>query len=744
MSPIGFSGGLLTPSARTLPWGTAGLRYDRQVPGPRRHQGHNYAIGFGVLPYVEAAGRVATNDLHCNMYLPGACGPEGPGIRDLSMSFKVAVPLDADERFSVALGATDLGGAATNFRSYYGALGWRQGAFDLTLGTGQAESRSAVLSGPFARLAVQVLPMLQLSAERVPDGSWVTARLFAAPGWLPDHWQAFVDVNRRIGDSHHTDSSWFAAGLNIPLDFLGTGRSTDAQRRAAALAPAPLFRLSDGAPPSAEAGVQPVAPAPAATATAAPAMADRTAPIGADALPRIGQPGLPRVPAPAADGGRLAQQAELAAAAPPAAGPVDPALLARLAEALDHVGVEDVAVGEQPGPDGGATIVVRADNAGWRWNDLDALGVVLARVARVLAPGDVPFRVVLGRRGVPTLMVDGTAACLAAFLRTGAADCPRGEAPVLRSSGDLGFDRALRDIRWAHTGGNPSWGRTRVTIAPGLRSAVATEYGIFDYSLAAEVGVEVPLWTGASVEMRRSFPLSHSEDYDTGRVYGPDRHRTVTDRVLFHQTLSLGHGVSARAALGRVFDDWRGGLGEVRWQPWDGRHRIGALAGQFRNDGSLRAGFTAEPMLASYRYLVAPLDWAIEVTAGRFFLNDTGWAVGSRHWFGDFAVSAYVRSSAHPNQPQPQRFAGIQFELPLTPRREMDSRWLRIQGADRWSYGVESLVGDSHNLLTAGHGVLPPVPNGLDAVHNHDRASSAYGRHHWGRIRQAAQRFSGH
>jgi len=744
MTPMGFSGGVLTPGARTLPWGTFGLRYDPQMPGARDVRGHNYVIGVGVLPYVEAAGRIAANDLHCNLYLLSTCDSQ-PQLRDLSMSFKVAVPLDAQERFSVALGATDLGGAATNFRSFYGAFGWRQGPFDLTVGAGRADNGGALLGGLFGRVAVQVLPVLQLSAERIPDGNYLSARAFVPVGWLPDRWHAFVDFTRRIGDGTATGSSWFAAGLNIPLDFVGTGATVAAQRRAAERAPVPLFGGG--------------AAARAATSGAAPTVATSAAvdaPVGLPVLD--GRPAAAPIPAlsatpPAATGRIALASADAAAAAgatsalasdaggPP--GRADAARLARLAGALSDAGVEDVSVGERPRADGGATVVVRADNAGFRWNDLDALGVVLARTARVLAPVDAAFLIVLGRRGIPTLQVEGTAECLAAFLRTGAADCSRGDTPRMRGSGEAGFDSAMADVVWAHTGVNPSWGKTRVTIGPGLRSAVATEYGVFDYSLAAEVTVEVPLWRGASIEARRSFPISHSDDYGDGRVFGADRHRTVTDRVLLHQAVPLGAGVTARAAVGRIFDDWQGGLGEVRWQPGDGTHRVGLSAGQFRNDGSLRAGFTAEPALLSYRYLVAPLDWQLELTAGRFFLNDTGWMVVSRHWFGDVSVEAYVRSTAHPNQPEPVRFAGLQIALPLTPRREMDTRWLRIQGYARWAYGIESVVGRQQNLLTGGHGVIPPVPSELDTIHNHDRAAPAYSRRHWARVREAAQRYGG-
>ena len=767
LSPLGFTGGTVTPTARTLPLGTMGVRYDRQVPGAALTTGNNYVIGFGLLPYVEATGRIAANDLHCNLYLPVGRGladscERRDGLRDLSMSFKLAVPLDEHERFSVALGATDVGGAATNFRSYYGVLGWRQGPFEASAGIGRSDAGGALLSGPFGRLAVQVLPSLQLSAERIPDGSWVSARAFAPTAWLPERWHVFAEANRRIGESRATESSWLALGLSIPLDFLGTTASADAQRRAALRAPAPVFggpssfgradaasvpTSAPAARSAASVAAVPIAtPGPAAPVVPTAAASGVAPPARVPAVPATGSPAPNDIAAAVGATGTSRPASSVAATGASGATPrdgtalgrADAAVLARLAQVLATAGVEDVSVGEQDRADGATVVIVRADNASWRWSDFDALGVVLARVARTLAPVDAPFVVTLGRRGVPTLQVEGTGRCLEAFLRTGSADCPRGDTPRLRSSGEAGFDAALRDVRWAHRGISPSWGRTRVTIAPGLRSGVATEYGVFDYSLAAEVSVEVPLWTGASIEARRSFPISHSSDYDDRAVFGADRHKTVTDRVLLHQAIALGHGVTTRAAVGRIFDDWRGGLGEIRWEPGDGRHRVGASAGQFRNRGSFREGFLAEPSLVSYRYLVGSLDWALELTAGRFFLNDTGWAATSRHWFGDVAVAASLRSTQHRGLPAPERFAGLQIELPLTLRRELGTRWIQVQGADRWAYGVETVVGNTHNRLTGGYGIVPPVPNGLDAIHNYDRAASAYARGHWVRIRSAA------
>jgi hypothetical protein len=86
------------------------------LPGVVRDPtGHNFVVGFGLLPNLEVAGRLATNSLDRN------CFTEGCGARDLSASAKAGIGLDTANRFRVAAGITDIGGAVTYFRTYYGA-----------------------------------------------------------------------------------------------------------------------------------------------------------------------------------------------------------------------------------------------------------------------------------------------------------------------------------------------------------------------------------------------------------------------------------------------------------------------------------------------------------------------------------------------------------------------------------------------------------------------------------------------
>src|SRR4051812_39870940 len=119
LTAAGYSGLGITPTANLLGWGQLGTSYENQLAGnPARLQGHNLVLGFGLLPNLEVAGRLATNTINDNCFFAA----NGCGARDVSASGKVGIGLDAGRRWHVAVGTTDIGGSVTYFRSYYGVL----------------------------------------------------------------------------------------------------------------------------------------------------------------------------------------------------------------------------------------------------------------------------------------------------------------------------------------------------------------------------------------------------------------------------------------------------------------------------------------------------------------------------------------------------------------------------------------------------------------------------------------------
>lgn len=225
MTPQGYTGLGITPTAQLLQWGSMSVDYDNQLPGaPVNNRfggtaGHNYVVGFGLLPFFELAGRLAANSNNAN------CFTEGCGVRDLSGSFKIGTSLDREDRLRVAIGATDLGGNVTYFRAYYGVASYELDQWLLSAGVARRtgagiRGSQAPLHGPFASVAYQPTTWLRGHAEHTDGNTWAGAKLLTPASWLPEGWQAHLGVNLRLNDNRFTERAWWNVGLTIPLTHL--------------------------------------------------------------------------------------------------------------------------------------------------------------------------------------------------------------------------------------------------------------------------------------------------------------------------------------------------------------------------------------------------------------------------------------------------------------------------------------------------------------------------------------------
>jgi hypothetical protein len=701
LTQAGYTGLGITPNAHLIDWGRFDATYDHQLPGVLKNpSGHNYVLGFGLLPNLEIAGRLATNSLGCNGFTGGACG-----IRDLSASAKAAIGLDAAHRYSIAAGVTDVGGAATNFRTLYGVLTYDEGPLQASAGLARRTvTRAAVamspLRGPFASVAWQPMPWIRGQVEYTDRNAWAGVRVFAPKEWLPEGWSAYVGTNHRLTNTNLTRTSWLTAGVSIPLykvpSLPGSGPR------------APLAELAPSEKPLPAYEARTPAPSPA-TGGAAPAN--------------------PRRPIVDAD-------------------------LERLAAALEAKGLDDISIGRMPDE----SIAVRTNNASYQWNSVDALGAALGAVARTLGDNKAVYRLVLTERQVPLVAVTGQADCLRTWINDPAAPCTAGQLTT-PGSGDL--EALFAGATWTIAHRHPSWQTVRVSISPILRTNVGTEVGAFDYSLGANVGLRLPLWAGASIDASRDMPVVNSTAYRPTSAFGPERVRSTTNRLALTQTmrlplerwLSAGDGakamrrgltaVTGQVSVGRVGDAFDGIDGQVRWEPGGGRHRVSADAGWFRNRNfdptlAILGPRNARPLLGSYRYNVADTRTYFNATGGQFLYGDRGFQLGLRQWFSDVAVGAYYRRTRFPGSPVRQ-FVGIEFSVPIGPRRDVAvGSHLLLGGTPRFSHEIETLVRSSNNALRPGFGLLSPAPS-IDASFNSDRSGLLYFEDNLRRIRDAAR-----
>ena len=704
LTPGGFTGLSITPNAHLVPWGRLEATYDNQLPGiVSDPSGHNFVVGFGLLPNVEVVGRLAANTLQSN------CFTQGCGARDLSASFKAGIGLDAANRYRLAAGMTDVGGNVTYFRSYYGVLSYNEGPVELSgglakrSGAGINGSKSP-LNGPFGSAAWQPLPLVRAHVEYTDRNAWGGLRLFAPGQWLPEGWIASVGVNQRLTNTTLTAKSWWSVALSIPLykvpDLARSGPQAPLPVLAAGQYPLPSYEARV-LPESAPAGVAPV----------------------------------------------------LSTFVPPAAV-LDDRQLVALAAALKAKGLGDISVGRMPDN----SVAVLVNNASFKWNSIDALGVALGAVSRTLGSFKTGYRLILTERQIPLVAVTGQTDCLSRWVNNEAQSCAAGE---LSTPGKGALEPLHAGASWVMQGLQPGWKTARLGFSPVLRTSLGTELGVLDLSLGANASLTLPLWRGASVEYSRNVPLANSSDYDKQGVFGNRRVLSATERLAVTQTVrvpleqwlapgdeakaaqrGLG-GLTAQATVGRVGTVFDGAHGAVRWEPGEGLHRLTAQGGMFRNADFNKIGGisqtlqTARPMLLSYRYALMPTRTYFETTAGQFMGNDRGLQVGMRQWFSDVAVNVFFRRTSFSNSGA-KSFAGIEFSVPIGARSDYrPSDFFQVGGTQRFSHTVETVVGAA-NFVTPGYGVLPPVPS-IDATFNSDRSSLAYFEDNIRRIRDAAR-----
>lgn len=678
LAPTGYSAAINSPTADVLPWGGAGLSLTNSNPerARKKPQGSFGSVnaGFGLLPGLELVGRLAyEGDLDCNLYYKSCAG----GQRDLSVSAKYQLPIELPLDTRLALGFTDYGGAATSYRSYYGVATSTWGPLDLSLGYGRPKSATALLDGGFGSVVLR----------------------------LDDHWAAALEHDSR--EARLGLNYLRPLGRDLALRVGASRKLTDSTGQQAWQMNAALNWVMGQTP-------EPFLPRRAPTApwsSASPAAPVSAAmPASIDAAP-ASQPTAPLA--------TLSQQAPLTAEG--------------LAQALQASGFAQISVRHSPAQSGQPALwQVRAESRRWRQSQIDALGAALAAWLKpVGATAADELLLTLTYQREPVLHAYTNATCLDGWLQgwtrcagMAEADGQPGRALWLSRDGEwpaavqarLQSRRAAANsesTQQALVDGGPAW-LPQFEIGPGLRTAVGTELGLFDYSLALELGTEVNLAPGLFWQGVLSAPMLHSNDFKNGQAFASYRPQELGfDSSLLSYWKALPHGVAAQASAGYIDRNYRGGMLDALWMTEDGRWRLGATAGRFEHE--LTAA-RQTPLLGSARWSLVPGAWQLEATAGRFLGGDQGYNLASKHWFGDTLINLFYRDTqgdAGTLMAAQRKFVGFSISLPLGPKAAQELGPVSVRGTDRFAWGLQTKVGDKDNALTQGYGEQPRVRHGL-------------------------------
>ncbi len=675
LAPGGFSGTINAPTADVLSPGVVSGAWSNSNPekprgSPAVGSFGSANLGFGVLPGLELVGRLAfEGDLQCNMY--SAVSAPCSGMRDLSASGKYQLPLRLGWDTRLAFGAVDVGGAATNFRSYYGVATSSFGSVDVTLGYGRGNHAHSSLDGLFGSTQVFLTEHWRALAEY--DSHELRAGVrYARP--LTEQLALEMGASRKL--SNRSDQQTWQAGLGLTYSF--DKHALDQGTR----------KLS--------------------TVTVAAAPAEASAPVVA----------AKSTPATTSEQRVGPAQAATASLSEPAATQVQRA--DQLASRLSGAGFSSIWVGF----DHARGWVVQAEPLAWRKNRLDALGVALA-LWQKQAQGDEQLHLVLSYLQDPVLTLRTSGACLAKFTE-GGWWCD-GKAALTLGNGEPVQTPALG---WAVTPKAQSQVmRPQIELGPVLRQRVGTEVGLYDASVGLDLAWELALGRGVLWQGEVTVPLANSTNFADGAVFGNERIQLRLESSVLSRQMQLAPHLWAQASIGYVMHNDYGGQLDLAWHSPQGSLRLGALAGYYQ--GTDTSGLTFESIrhplaLASARWSVVDGRWFMEAQAGQFYNQDRGFRLASHHWYGDNRLTLHYRSTESGWQMPRTNFAGFEISMPIGNRAATLVGPVTVRGTDQWVYGLQSKVQGGDNAITNGYGVLPAIRHGLlnDTLDN-DRAGLA-------------------
>ena len=746
----GLSGYVFVPNAAIAPRGTVTFDYSPSVPGADRSDGHNLSLLFGLHPNIEVSGRVAANTLQCKMYAEPNCG-----MRDLSASGKVSFdlswvspsPLFRSLRF--AAGATDVGGAATSFHSKFVVASYVASRFEVSVGHGRTVegiSRHMPLDGPFAGGAFSIFPWARVHLEATRDHSAAGLRLsderLLSRLGFPEGSGLYVQMNKSLAASiRELPQPHLSVGLRIPLDT--TGSVPKSQR---------LTRSG-----SAEVVAEPPRIKPAR-------VLNTVSPFQSDAIHAVDA--VVRRDSALVDSERSESMVTAVHSEPALKGAAsEHTQLLQFAALLAKGGFSDISIGFTGDRTG---IVLSVNNIGFTHGELDALGAGLGHLAFKNPVKSGRYRFVLNRWNLPILWVEGDLDCLRGWL-LGDPSCNEANAIQLHFH-DPDTQRKSKleghgsDVNWLIRKHRPAWEKLRLHLGPSSHYAFATEFGIWDYSVAVVMNPWLHLWQGAVIEGVRQIHINQSEDYDPGGIFSFWKMRTGNGRMMLHQAFTqtsllpspIGGKLSGRLSIGQPFPEWLGGGGEIRWDSQNGQHALTFASHRYIYQGDLPGYLPGQPSTFTYRFMPPNSDWQFETTYGRWWNRDHSLSVASRHWFGDMNVGFFLQSYRD-TRPlwfggKEVSFAGIELSFPLSLRREIHTGSLPfdVRGQPRYGVGLATTVGRKDNAfvgaggypLYAHLGVGSGVPFATGAIlKDFDRLGPAYTPYHLSRVRYAFDRW---
>ncbi len=657
LSSQGFTGLINTPNAQVIQEGNAVFQFNNQFDNNLRYYDYgksynseeNYIAGIGFYSNFEVITRLVESIGYA---------------RDLSGSIKYQIPYQNTYLPTLAIGAQDIGGAASYFTNYYAVLDKEIGIFRPSFGYGKSADsliKDKRMDGLFGGVEAKVTDWMSVMAEHDGKENHTAVRLR-----VPNEWLSAVNLEATVAQNLTQSQTSFAVNVAIPLFH-------DSQKN--------LVLLNEQKNNI-----------PTVTTTT-------NTQINTLSSKEVYQP---KVESTVSNHGLETIQKQLVA-----------------------IGFENVQVGIYD-----KSIYIKAENSVFDHNDLDALGVIMGSIVNN-SEGYSHYIVTLLKNNLQTLTISGNVDICQNYLETPTIEHQQ----ALKSN--LQFSRTFNEmnVKFLSKKQNSSFLVPRLELSPGLTTTIGTEVGAFDYLLALRANAYTTLYDGLTLSAMYEMPLTHSQNFDEGYVYGvmyQDKLKNRLVNTMLHQTVHY-ESLLNTTSIGQFQADYYGVLNHSNFTTTSGEHGFNLKLGTF----SHRTDDTAPNRniyLGSYRYFYAPLDLFTEVMYGQFWDQDKGAMLQLKRFFGETSVALYLKDSV-------KTYAGFEVSVPLTFRKLSKASPLgQVKGKSDFSYGIRTVVKspDNRNYLNPTSAIIPKTDLELSSVYlNRDRLSASYVQEHLDRLREA-------
>ena len=680
----GFTGLYNTPNAVVLDKGEVSFGYNNKLFDLSKSyvDGHNFIVSAGLFDGLEVSGMIASNTMHDNFFRVGF----GKQVRDLSFNAKYQIPYIPEDWFDFAIGVKDIGGDVNLYETYYAVASKELWNFRFSAGVAKSDRPYGIMDGVFGGVEYQVFDWFSLQVEHDAEAFNAGAKVTIPKKWLYDIGELTFTSRFYSNTDYSKEDSYWGVNFSMPLssEDKQNYKKVEAAPYVAPVATKPIAKIDDH-------GIGFIQTA------MAPELAEQAKALTVASVKQ----------APTANTQKLANSSLNSQ-------------VIELKQALINDGFENVVVGYNLN-----TVFVNFENSVFNRNDIDAIGVVLGRIAESVTNESTHFNVQLSKTDIPLIAIQGKVDNYRLFIEKGV-------------SPDLNVQQGKASIPegvvWAGKAEASPYFKPRLTLSPATSTTYATDLGVLDYSLGLRAELDVPLWQGGGIKVTGQTILDESSDFEDNGVFDNYSLDEGVVNAVLHQTFALPYGFYNQTQIGFYKDyfDYKTIINETAWLSPEGRHVVSAKIAYF-DYADYRASREYETL--TYQYNWVEQDITFHATAGKYFYGDSGYQLESRFWFGDSYIAVYYENTD-------AQIAGVAINIPLTPRKDMKvTPFGQLKGRDNWRLGLSTQIGE-RNVLVFNQAYAPSSQITLDkTMYKRGRLTSSYIYSNLARMKEAYESY---